>query len=108
MNRATREEIYHAIDTERNYQDTLWNSFTTTSDGIHSVSEWLVYIEDYLNEAKHVVSRRADPEGSSRALDILRKVGAMCVACMEQNGCTVREKPDPRRVMDEHGISIDE
>ena len=108
MNRATRDEVYHAIDTERVYQDRLWNSFTTTSEGLHSIEEWLIYIEDYLNEAKHVVSRKARQEADPRALAIMRKIAAMCVACMEQNGCSVREKPDPRQVMDDHGISLDE
>ena len=108
MNQATRDEVYYAINTERDYQDRIWNSFTTTSKGQHSVAEWLVYMEDYLNEAKHITSRRADPEGTQRPLEIIRKIAAMAVACMEQNGCTIREKADPRRVMDEHGVSIDE
>ena len=107
MNRATREEVYHAIDTERDYQDQLWNSFTTTTQGEHTVTEWLVFMEDYLNETKHILSRRAEQDVITRALDNVRKIAAMCVACMEQNGCTIREKPDPRKVMEDHGISVD-
>lgn len=104
---TTREAVYYCIDTERDYQDLLWNVTTTTTKGMHSVAEWLVYIEDYLNEAKHLLSRGAEQDIASRALDNMRKIAAMAVACMEQNGCSIREKPDPRKIMEEHGISIE-
>ena len=106
MSNATRDEVYYAIDTERDYQDTLWNESTTTTEGQHSIAEWIVYIEDYLEEAKHLVSRRAEQEVNARALDIIRKVAGMAVACMEQNGCSPRSKVDPREVMENHGIAI--
>ncbi len=38
MPRSTkREEVYAAIDSERDYQDKLWNPETTTSGGLHEV-----------------------------------------------------------------------
>ena len=51
--------MYAAIDSERAYQNTRWNSETTTSEGLHSLEEWFTYIEDYVSEAKHVLSREA-------------------------------------------------
>jgi hypothetical protein len=88
-----RDEVYAAIDTERKYQDERWNIVTTPTDGQHTVTEWLVYMQDYLTEAVKQVSRQADPKASQDALHTIRKIAAMGVACMEQNGAPKREKP---------------
>jgi len=88
---ASREEVYKALDTERDYQDARWNEDTTSSRGLHSVTEWLVYMQDYLDEAKHTVSRASDEEIGTKALEIIRKITAMGVACMEQNGAISRQ-----------------
>jgi len=85
-----RQEVYKLIDGERDYQDSLWNSETTTSDGIHSFEEWLVYIEDYTAEAKHILSRNPKQEADPEAAAILRKVAAMAVCAMEQHGAPPR------------------
>jgi len=90
MNKLTRKEVYNAIDGERDYQDKKWNYDTTPSEGKHSVAEWMVYIQDYLTEGMHLVSRNADPEAIRLGTDSIRKIGAMCVACMEQNGVDLR------------------
>ncbi len=83
---ATREEVYTALDDERDYQDEKWHQH------IHTIEEWLVYMKDYLNEAFHQVSRvgTGTPE-YLKSLDTIRKVTALGVACMEQNGA-------PRRI----------
>jgi hypothetical protein len=85
-----REEVYKAIDSERNYQDKIWNEHTTTSDGFHSFEEWFTYIEDYIAEAKHVLSRNAKQDADLIASDIMRKVGGMAVCAMEQHGVNPR------------------
>ena len=85
-----RSEVYKLIDGERDYQDAKWNAATTTSKGLHGPTEWLVYIEDYVNEAKHIVSREYDPIATEKAMSIMRKIGAMAVAAMEQNEAPVR------------------
>jgi len=90
-NMATRKEVYEALDTERDYQNRKWNSSTTTSGGKHSITEWLVYMQDYLNEAMHQVSRNPDPHANDLALRTIRKITAMGVSCMEQNGAPKRE-----------------
>ena len=51
----SRQEVYKLIDGERAYQQHKWNE-TTSSKGHHSVEEWFMYIEDYVNEAKHILS----------------------------------------------------
>jgi len=87
---ATRQEVYDAINGERDYQNRKWNPQTTTSDGIHSLEEWYTYIEDYVNEAKHILSRLPKQEADLQALHIMRKVAAMAVCAMEQHGASQR------------------
>lgn len=87
---SNREEVYKAIDGEREYQSKVWNENTTTTSGIHSVTEFILYMQDYLTEAQHVVTRNTEPHASDSALHIIRKVTAMGVACMEQNGVMSR------------------
>jgi len=90
MSRLTRAEVFALIDGERAYQDTRWGPQTTSSGGQHSPAEWLVYIQDYLTEAIHFASRIADPESAKFVMSNLRKIAAMSVAAMEQNGAPRR------------------
>jgi len=85
-----RLSVYELINGERDYQDKRWTSETTTSDGVHSVEEWFVYIEDYVNEAKHILSRKPKQIADQEGMDIMRKVAAMAVCAMEQNGAPAR------------------
>jgi len=86
-----RKEVYAAIDSERAYQDRRWNTGTTTTGGQHSVTEFLVFMRDYIEEALHTVSRNAEPGASEKALENVRKVTAMGVACMEQHAAPHRK-----------------
>lgn len=86
---ATRIEVYEALNSERDYQDSRWGK--TETKGIHSISEWIAYIEDYLSEAKHLLARKKMVDAYPEANNIIRKVTAMGVACMEQNGAPKRE-----------------
>ena len=81
-----RQEVYSAIDEERDYQDDKWNYGTTDSGGKHSVAEFLVYIRDYTEEALHTLSRKSEPECNVFAGNSVRKIAGLAVACMEQNG----------------------
>lgn len=92
--KATRAEVYEALDGEREYQEIRWGVAScegrTPEDHQHSVSEWLIYMQDYLTEAIHIVARNADPAASILALAHVRKITAMGVACMEQLGAQKR------------------
>ncbi len=88
---ATRQEAYAAIDSERDYQDRRWNANTTTTAGKHSATEFLVFMRDYVEEALHTVSREGEPAASEKALEIVRKVTALGVSCMEQHGAPHRK-----------------
>lgn len=88
---VSREVVFDVISQERDYQDARWDENSTDTEGLHSVTEWLVFMQDYLNEAMHQVSRNGDPEASRLALHTIRKITAMGVACMEQRGALRRE-----------------
>ena len=75
-----REDVYKLIDGEREYQNERWKNDIMPS----GTWEWIVYMEDYLAEAKHILSRQEAPECYPAAMAIIRKVTAMGVAAMEQ------------------------
>lgn len=86
--KSTRQEVYEAIDSERDYQIGKWKE---TGDGtIHSPEEWILLIEEYLDEAKHLLARGSNQTTNDNVMDIFRKVTAMGVACMEQQGIIPR------------------
>lgn len=76
----TREEVYRVIDGERKYQDWKWGSI---EDRPHEVGAWIALMENLLEDARRAwgCSRSDMP-----ALDELRKLVAVGVACMEQHG----------------------
>ena len=80
-----RSKVYELIDGERTYQVSRWNPDTTTSKNEHSVEEWFLYIEDYVNEAKHILCRQSRQVADPQAMAIMRKVAAMAVAAMEEH-----------------------
>lgn len=53
----------------------------------HEIAAWLTYMRDYLTEAERIVSR-TDREAD--ALDTIRKVTALGVACMAEHGAPQR------------------
>jgi len=80
-----REDVYKLIDGERAYQNKRWTADVMPSGThIHTPEEWIVYMEDYLAEAKHILSRNEAPDCYPQAMGIIRKVTAMGVAAMEQ------------------------
>ena len=87
---ATRQEVYAVIDGERDYQRKWEDPALTDSGGRHSETEFLVYIQDYVNEALHEATRKPDPEAFKFCLNSLRKIAALAVAAMEQHGAVAR------------------
>lgn len=88
---ATREVVYQAIDSERDYQARRWNETTTETKGLHTITEFLVYIRDYTEEALHFASRNGNPQADEFARHSLRKIAGLAVAALEQNGVRFRE-----------------
>ena len=83
-----RSDVYKAIDTERAYQDAKWGP--TESIGLHSITEFLVFIRDYTEEALHVESRESMKTADPKSLENIRKIAGLAVACMEQHGAPER------------------
>ena len=96
-NTLSRAEVYNLIDGERAYQDRRWGS-DLARNGIHehSPQEWLTYIVDYANEALHTGARTEDQFAHPLQMAIIRKIGGMAVAAMEQEGCPPREALQPK------------
>jgi hypothetical protein len=73
----TREDAYKVIDLEREYQDRKWGG--AEHDRQHSVADWIIFMEIFLNKAKEELRVR----GEAGALEKVVKVTALGVACME-------------------------
>ena len=95
MRPALRENVYLALDSERNYQEMRAKESGTPENEVrpHSVEEFMYYMEDYLRELKTQLSRTWTPDRKApkEALNTLRKVTALGVAAMEQHGAPRRE-----------------
>lgn len=87
---TTRQEVYEAIDTEREYQDRVWKDHAggTESPNPLSIGEWILCMEEYLAEAR--VEWTGEPKPEVKTLETIRKVGAIAVHCMEQHGAPKR------------------
>ena len=82
-----RSEVYALIDGERAHQDRKWPGHQ------HSVTEYLVYIRDYVEDALHRVTHES---GENGVKPNVRKIAALAVACMEENGAPPRRTgPNP-------------
>jgi hypothetical protein len=79
----TRAEVYAALDGERDYQNAQWAKLDATSN---TPADFIGYVKTYVGHAEGALSSD-DP---SRVLHQLRKVAALCVACLEKNGCPPR------------------
>lgn len=86
-----QQKVVHALMKEREYQDKVWNEETTGSRGVHSPTEWLVFIQHYLNIAIAKASTQKQEQENHDVMDNIRKIGAMCMAAMEQNQIVERE-----------------
>ena len=82
-----RKDVYKLIDEEREYQDEKWGE-----DKQNSIEAWLVYIEDYLNAAKHSITRSTDIVTYGKAKCNIRKIAAMAICAMEQHDIMSRDQ----------------
>lgn len=84
---ASREEVYKAIDSERDYQDAQRPDRFT--EPVLPISGELLCIQEYLNRTNitYVTSAGETP---LECLNGLRKIAAMCVRAMEHHGAPKR------------------
>lgn len=94
-NPATREAVFHAINGERAYQEAMAAAAhgDPTNDRTKSLEEFVLYIEDYVHEARTHLSRTWGPDAYDKPLNTLRKVAALAVAAMETWGAPQRTAP---------------
>jgi hypothetical protein len=89
----TFDQVCALLKGEREYQDKRWNTDGDPSKPHqHTPEEWILYIEDYLQRARHTLACHDEDVAYPVTLEILRKITAMGVACLEQNGCNPRVK----------------
>jgi len=81
-----RKQVYELIDGERDYQDS--KPPRNKTDNEWTVSEWSNFIEFQLNEAKLAIYFMSE----EKALEHVRKLTALGVACMEYNDTLPRSK----------------
>lgn len=90
---AKRTAAYTAIDSEREYQDQRWGDTLSggrPGAGERSVDEFALYIIGYANDLLVNASHFGDPR---EKMNIIRKISALGVACMEQHGAPHRHVP---------------
>lgn len=90
-NTSTRQEVYAAIDSEREYQDAKWGHSRSGGDlgaGERSVDEFALYLHGYVGDLTRLCSHELDKQ---EALNIIRKIGGLAVACLEQHGAPLRD-----------------
>jgi hypothetical protein len=80
-----RRDVFNAILEERDYQNKVWPNH----DEHNRVGDFLVYIDSYVRSAQDKLTQEA---GNQSALDQIRKIAALCVACMENCGIVKRNK----------------
>lgn len=80
-----RQAAYAAINSERDYQDNKFRGAREATD--RTLDEFILYIKQYASEAGALSTHGDEDE----ALEFVRKVGALCVGCMEKHGAPRRE-----------------
>ena len=73
-------EVFDDIADEMDYQKENWEL-----DDVISLEQWLVYIEDYVNEAKHTLTRDDGDEAQDKAKEAIKKVAALAAAALSQD-----------------------
>jgi hypothetical protein len=80
------EDVLAAVDYEIDYAKALGNDRVESQDP-HTTGEYLVMLDTYIAQAKAGWTFQA---GDRKALDAIRKVAAIAVRCMTDNGVVRR------------------
>jgi hypothetical protein len=84
-NPILRSVVFELIDEEREYQKAL--PTTRTTNDTHEVGAYLAMIQCYLNEGLVGWTKTGS---DYLGLCAIRKIAALSVRCMEENGCPSR------------------
>lgn len=83
---TSRGDVYDALESERDYQDDKFSGRDRSAID-RTLDEFILYIRQYADEACRLTTHGDETE----ALHFVRKVGALCVGCMERHGAPRRE-----------------
>jgi hypothetical protein len=95
MMKATRAEAFKAIDSERDYQQSLIRRAGRYEEETKPLEAYVLYMDSYLTDVKTALSKVWGPESIAQALNALRKVTTLGVAAMETHGAPLRLAPTP-------------
>jgi hypothetical protein len=79
------EKLCEALQTERYYQNRLWDFNNLESRGLYNHLEFITFIQSYVSESIDIVSRKADPKASIDSAHNLRRIAALALASLEIN-----------------------
>lgn len=86
-----QDNAIRAIRQERKYQDDKWNNTVGASGSTnHTNTEFLVYINHYVQESMKHASTTPDNVGDTLQHN-MRKIAALALAAMEANGVAYRD-----------------
>jgi len=89
MSKFLTPEVVAALASEDAYCQSRWKQADLLVGRTYderSIDEWILYMEDYLQEARHQATRGDE----TAALHTLRKVVNMGVTCMAKHGAFKR------------------
>lgn len=83
--KSQQHRAWRAIDSERNYQNSKWYGSDSARPDANerTIREFALYVHGYVNDLVQVASHFGE---TSKKLEIVRKIAALCVACFEQHG----------------------
>jgi hypothetical protein len=99
MTSVDRRVVYHALDTERDYQKAKALE-AGHEERPKDLEAYIVYMDDYMRELKTQISREWTPDCKPPlgALCTLRKITALGVAAMEHNGAPTRDEEQRAKI----------
>ena len=86
-----RSDVYKLIDGEREYQDNLASIPNRTDGSDHTVGDYITMMGHYYHT---MVTAWTLSAGDMPALDVMRKVAAIAVHCMEDHDTTPARKTE--------------
>src|SRR4051812_9891121 len=100
-NATTRTEVYQAINTERDFQDSFVlpeRQYYQT----HTLGEFILMLNQYAAQTQQKWTHHSDKvDGYPESLHEVRKLAAIAVRCMEQHGAPLRELPKRTKVVED-------
>jgi hypothetical protein len=89
MKTIQMQKVFDAIESERDYQTRKWGSI---ADHPHEVGGYILLMQEHLKRAAELWCGSTDDR---KAMEEIRKVSALGVACGEQYGMQIRCNSQP-------------